>query len=192
MNELEKFVSEKAKERLESKETAVSVSAPNKSMSYAEKAKEIVGAIATEEAIKDDDLKRGVVDRRKAALLNSADADMKREEAENKKAETQLQEANYDVYSGVANYAGIKKPLPKKMQSFLFAILAAFQTIYLILFGIPISIINITADGIDSVVKKLGTLTKSAMWIVLVVLAAFVAFTIVQFVRFYLAKFGVI
>lgn len=194
IEDVEKIVTERAKKMVtqQKPETESTVLTIPKEASYTERAKEIVGALATEEAIKDEELKRGITDRRKAALLNSADADMKREEAENKKADIQLQEADYGVYIGVANYAGIKKPLPKRMQNILFTILSALQMIYLIIFGIPVSIINITADGIDSVVKKLGTLTKSAMWIVLVCLIGFAVFIIVQVVQFYLARFGIV
>lgn len=199
MNELEKLVEERAKALVESKNggdkkppaPTVDPSAPFEisSESYEKKAKEIVGALATQEAIKDEELKRGITDRKKSALLNSADADMKREEAENKQADILLQEANYGVYSGVANYAGIKKPLPKRMQSVLFAILSAIQMIWLIAFGIPVSIINITADGIDSVIKKLGTLTRSAMWIMIAIVVAGAVFLLWQVGDFLVAKF---
>jgi hypothetical protein len=199
MNELEKLVEEKAKALVngEKKESAPKPVEPSPldiqpEKSYDQKAKEIVGALATQEAIKDEELKRGITDRKKSALLNSADADMKREEAENKKADIQLQEANYGVHSGVAAYAGIKKPLPSKMQAILFTILSVIQTIFLIAIGVPISIINICADGIDSVVKKLGTLTKSAMWIVLVLIALGVIWAAIYVVKFFLLKFGII
>lgn len=199
MNELEKLIEEKAKalvngEKKESEPKPVEPSPldiqPEKS--YDQKAKEIVGALATQEAIKDEELKRGITDRKKSALLNSADADMKREEAENKKADIQLQEANYGVHSGVAAYAGIKKPLPSKMQAILFTILSVVQTIFLIAIGVPISIINICADGIDSVVKKLGTLTKSAMWIVLVLIIVAVIWVAIWVGKFFLANLGII
>ena len=159
---------------------------------FEQKAKEIVGVKATENAVADEQLVHAITDKKKAELLNNADAKLKQEEAENKKADIALQEANYGVYVGVANYAGIKKPLPKRMQSILFSILSAFQMIYLVCFGIPVSIINITADGVDSVVKKLGTLTKSAMWIVIgaIIVGALVALFYIG--RFFLAKFGIV
>lgn len=203
MNDIEKFVDERAKELVNGgnigekspspapieSTTALEIEAEK---SYAQKAKEIVGVLATQEAIKDEQLVKDVTSRRKSALLNSADADMKREEAENKKADIELQEANYGIHSGVAAYAGIKKPLPSKMQSVLFTILSVIQTICLILVGVPISIFNIFADGVDSIVKKLGTLTKSAMWIVLIILVLAVVAVIIWFGKFFLTKFGII
>ena len=160
--------------------------------SYSDQAKDLVGVKATETAIADEELAKNVTDRKKAEILNYADAHLKKEEAENKKADTLLQEANYGVYEGVATYAGIKKPLPQKMQSILFAILSAVQTVLLIAFGIPISIINIIADGIDSVVKKLGAITKSARWIVLFAIAGGVCWIIFLIVKYFLTNSGII
>ena len=158
---------------------------------YAELAQELLDAMANQRAVTDETLVESVAQSRKKEIIHKSNATLKKEEAENKNADIVLQEANYGVYSGVAGYAGIKKPLPQKMQSILFAILSAVQTICLIIFGIPISIINIIADGIDSVVKKLGTLTKSAMWIVLVALIGGLGFTVFAVIRFFLAKAGI-
>ena len=157
-----------------------------------EQAKSIIDVRATAKAIEDEDLTRGVTDRKKAEILNHADAHLKQEEAQNRNADIKLQEANYGVYEGVATYAGIKKPLPQKMQSILFAILSAVQTILLIAFGIPISIINIIADGVDSIVKKLGNITRSARWIVLIALVAGVVWLIIVVAKYFLAKSGII
>jgi Holliday junction resolvase-like predicted endonuclease len=157
-----------------------------------EQVKAIIDVKATAQAIEDEDLTRGVTDRKKAEILNHADAHLKQEEAQNRNADIKLQAANYGVYEGVATYAGIKKPLPQKMQSILFTILSVVQTILLIAFGIPISIINIIADGVDSIVKKLGNITRSARWIVLIALAAGVVWLIIVVAKYFLAKSGII
>lgn len=203
MDEIERSIRETAKAVVEAQEKPKEQSAVeafkqqvefqvDRTKSYEEQAKDLVGLKATEQAIQDDDLTKGVTDRKKAEILNHADAHLKKEEAENKKADTLLQEANYGVYEGVATYAGIKKPLPQKMQNILFAILSAVQTILLIAFGIPISLINIIADGVDSIVKKLGNITRSARWIVLIALVAGVVWLILLIVKYFLTKSGII
>jgi hypothetical protein len=159
--------------------------------SYSEQAKDLVGVKATERAIADEDLAKNVTDRKKAEIINHADASLKKEEAENKKAETILQEANYGVYKGVANYAGIKKPLPQKMQKILFTMLSAFQLIVLIAIGFPISIINISLDSVDSVINKMRTVTLSARVIVLVVLLGCVGWMIFLIIKYLLVKNGI-
>lgn len=211
MDDIERTISERAQEMVEAQETeeveknaeeekpsAIEVFKQqvdfqlDTTKSYEEQAKDLIGVKATAKAIEDEDLTKGVTDRKKAEILNHADAHLKKEEAENKKADTILQEANYGVYEGVATYAGIKKPLPQKMQNILFAILSAVQTILLILFGVPVSIINIIADGVDSIVKKLGTLTNSARWIVLVALTGGFGWVIFLVVKHFLMSKGII
>ena len=202
MDDIEKLVEQRAMSMVDTKDekkpSAVEALAQkiefqvDTTKSYAEQAKDLVGLKATEQAIADEALAKDVTDRKKAEILNYADAHLKKEEAENKKADTILQEANYGVYEGVATYAGIKKPLPQKMQNILFAILSAVQTVLLIVFGIPISIINIIADGVDSIVKKLGTLTRSAMWIVLAFMGGGLGWVIYLIVKSLLAKKGIV
>ena len=53
-----------------------------------------------------------------------------KEKAKAKRADVEMQNAEYESFSGVATYAGIKKPLPKKMQKVLFTTLSFFQMIW--------------------------------------------------------------
>ncbi len=201
MEDIDKIVEKRAKELVESgkvDEAAVAKFKPTIDLkidgekAYSEQAKDIVGVKATENALMDEELAKSVTDRKKAELLNYADANLKKEEAENKTADILLQKATYGEYEGVATYAGIKKPLPQKMQNILFAILSAFQTILLILFGLPISAINIIADGVDSIVKKLEMLTKSARRIVLAVIVLGAAYILLLIIKSLLQANGII
>lgn len=146
----------------------------DKTKSYTEQAKDLVGVVATKKAIEDEELVDDITETKKDELRTSAEASLKEEQAKSKTAERALQEANYGVYEGVATYAGIKKPLPKGMQKVLFAILAAVQIVVLVTIGVPTSIVNIIADCIDSIIKKLSSIAKSARVLVvsLIVLGA--------------------
>jgi hypothetical protein len=201
MEDIDKIIEQRAKELVESgkvDEAAVAKFKPTIDLkidgekAYSEQAKDIVGVKATENALMDEELAKSVTDRKKAELLNYADANLKKEEAENKTADILLQKATYGEYEGVATYAGIKKPLPQKMQNILFAILSAFQTILLILLGLPISAINIIADGVDSIVKKLEMLTKSARRIVLAVIVLGAAYILLLIIKSLLQANGII
>ena len=134
----------------------------DKDKTYTEQAKDLVGVMATQKAIEDEDLVKDITEAKKEELRTGADANLKEEQAKAKTAEKTLQEANYGVYEGVATYAGVKKPLPKGMQRVLFSILSFFQIVVLILVGTPTSIINILADCVDSIFKKLSSIAKSA------------------------------
>ena len=203
MDEIDKLVEERLKSRANAEKGTESLTPIEKfdnklgfqldeKKPYSDQAKDYVSVRATEKAISDEDLAKSVTDRKKAEIMNFAEASLKKEEAENKKADILLQEANYGVYNGVATYAGIKKPLPQRMQSILFTILSVIQTILLIAIGLPISAINIIADSVDSVVKKLETLTHSARWIVIGVIIAGLLYVLIMIIKSLLASKGII
>ena len=186
--ELEKFIEDRAKEIvLAQKEKKQLAETPAKIAQ-----KEIVDAKATQMAVGDEALMESLSQAKKKEFIHSANANLKKEEAENKKADIELQEANFGVNSGVADYAGIKKPLPQKMQTILFTILAAFQLLFLIVIGVPISIFNITLDSVDSAVMRLSNVTKSARILVLAILGFSVVVLIAYVIVFYLKKFGIV
>lgn len=198
--ELEKIVEEKAKKMVEeaekkslepAEETAETAPA-EKNMSFSERAKDFVGAVATQKAVQDEKLVDEITEKKKLELKQNADANLKKEQAENKTADTVLQRANYGVYEGVATYAGIKKPLPQKMQVVLFSILSVLQTIFLVIFGIPTSILTIIADCIDVMVKKLSSITKSARWVVLGIVVAGVIYVAFICITAILRNYGII
>lgn len=132
-----------------------------------EQVKDYVNAVATEKAVQDANLVNELTDKKKQELKSNAEANLKKEEAESQKAEVEMQNAVYESYIGVATYAGIKKPLPKKMQSVLYTVLAFLQMILLLIISIPTSVINILADSINSIVEKLSSIAKSARVLVL-------------------------
>lgn len=137
------------------------------SKSVSEQAKDAVNFLATKQAVADENLVDEITQAKKQELKEGAQAQLKKERAENKKAEVVEQEAEYGVFNGVATYAGVKKPLPKKLQKLLFCILAFFQIPFLIIIGIPTSIINILADCIDTIMGKLSSIAKSARILVI-------------------------
>lgn len=197
IEELDKIIEQKATEIVDKKEFDASAGTPvdieqYAASSFAEKAKDFVGVVATQKAVQDEQLVEDITEKKKEELKENATASLKKEQAESKSAETLLQRSLYGVYEGVATYAGIKKPLPQKMQKALFTILATLQTVALIFFGVPTSLITITADCVDVIVKKLSSISKSARWLVLGTLIAFLAYCVALFAVFILRKYGVI
>ena len=135
--------------------------------SYGEQAKEAIDFMATKKAIEDEQLGDELTQKKKEELKTNADANLQKEKAKAKRADVEMQNAEYDSFSGVATYAGIKKPLPKKMQKVLFGTLGAVQMVLLLIISIPTSIFNIIADAVNSVVEKLSSIAKSARVLVL-------------------------
>lgn len=139
----------------------------DKSKDLNEQAKDVVNVIATKEAIKDEKLVSDVTQTKTEELKINAESNLKEEQVHSKEKDKKLNEADYGIYEGVATYAGIKKALPHGMQKVLFTILSFIQIVVLVIVGIPVSLINILADCIDSIVKKLTSIAKSAKFLVL-------------------------
>ena len=167
---MEKLIEQKARELVEGveQETPPQIKMElDTTKSYGEQAKEAIDFMATKNAIADEQLGDELTQKKKEELKTNAEANLQKERAKAKRVDVEMQNAEYDSFSGVASYAGIKKPLPKKMQKILFTILASIQTILLIIVSIPTCIVNITADAINSIVEKLSNIAKSARILVL-------------------------
>lgn len=132
----------------------------DKSKSFNEQAKDMVGAIATKQAIEDVNLQKDITDTKKKELKNNAEKELKKEQES-------LQEAEYGVYKGIASYAGIKKPLPQKYQKILFFMYMVLLFPFQVTVGSVFCIVNYFADCADSFFEKLSSITKSAKTLVL-------------------------
>jgi hypothetical protein len=164
----------------------------DKNKSFTEQAKDFVGAVATKKAIEDEHTVQKITKLKQDELIAHAEADSKKEETSGKAEEENLQKANYGIYKGVATYAGIEKPLPNLMQKILFSFLAVFQTIFLLFLGTATSIINITADCINSIVIKISQLTKSAKVIFFGLIAIGGVVLLFILVRYMLFKYNIL
>lgn len=128
--------------------------------------KDLVNNLAIQKALSDESLARELTEKKRQELLNTADNQLKTNQAESRQADVAIQEAEFGVFKGVAEYAGIKHALPLKMQQIIFSFLSILQGIFFIILGSPISIINIAIEQIDSVVVKLNSVAKSVKRIV--------------------------
>jgi hypothetical protein len=133
--------------------------------------KEYIDAVATQKALASETLAKDITDRKTQELLNSADAKLKAEQAENKNADVKIQEAEFDTFRGIAEYAGIKRSLPRKMQQLIFSILSIYIGIIMILLCPITCAINVTIEQIDSIVNKINAVAKSVRRIVVTMLA---------------------
>lgn len=198
INALEKQIEKQATELVEKKEASAVLQTPEMNFdkpsekSYTDQAKDFVGMLATQKAVQDEKLVDDITEKKKEELKHNAEAHLKSEQAESKQADIKLQEANYGVYEGVANYAGIKKPLPNKFQKIIFIVLLCIQFPFLAVFGGLTSILTISMDCADVLMKKMSNIAKSARVLVLSLLGAG-AITLVIFIIFsLLTKYNVI
>ena len=137
---------------------------PNKALK--EQVKEYIDAMATQKALSNTALADEITEKKTQELSLSADTQLKMEQAQSKKADVAMQEAQFGIFEGVAKYAGISHPLPVKVQQIVFGFLSVFQAILFILLGTPASFINIVIEEVDSVFSKLNSVAKAVRRIV--------------------------
>ena len=157
----------------------------NENKSVTEQAKDYVGYLATEKAVQDESLVNKVTSNKKKELENSSVADLKKEQSN-------LQEAEFGVYKGIADYAGIKRPLPQKYQKWLFTFYMILLFPFQLTLGSFFCIANYFTDCVDSFISKLSSVAKSAKILVVSVLTlSAIAFTIYIVVNL-LQKYNII
>lgn len=163
----------------------------NKDKSFSEQAKDFVGAVATQEAISDEKLRKKVVEHKKEELESRAEAEKKKEQAQNKKAEEELQKATFGVYQGIAELIGLKKPLPEKMLRRLMFFVQPIVGLFVLLIGIPTAIIGAIMDGINTIAEKFSTFAETTQNIIKnLVKLALITF-IVLIINSFLSQFGI-
>lgn len=153
----------------------------DKTKSFNDQAKDIVGAMATAKAIEDEKLVKNVTAAKKDELTSKAEADAKTEKAKNKDAEKKLQESTFGIYEGVASYIGLKRALPEKMLKLLMAFIQPMLGLFIFAIGLPIGIIAIMMDGINVLAEKFAQISENAKrivkalwWIALITIALLV------------------
>lgn len=159
----------------------------DKSKSFNDQAKDMVGAMATAAAIEDKKLVKDVTEAKKDELVSKAEADAKAEKAKNKDAEKKLQESTFGIYEGVASYIGLKRALPEGMLKGLMFIMQPVLGVCIFIIGLPIGILAIIMDGINVLADKFAAISenakrivKSIWWIAVIIIALMVINVLLQ------------
>ena len=164
----------------------------NEQQTLTERAKDYVGVLAIQKAVEDEELVEDITELKKDELKSMASADNKKEKAKEKDADTEYQKAVYGNNEGIASYAGIKKPLPQKMQGVLFFLLSIIQCIVLFVVGGVSSIINIIADCVNSIVMRIADLSVVARKIIITAIIVGGVYLLYIVAKQILANYGII
>lgn len=139
---------------------------PDQSKSVNEQAKEAVDVLMVKEAIADEKTVIELAEHKKTELKSRAEANAKQEKAKSTESEIALQKAEFGIYDGIADYAGIKKSLPKKMQKILMVPLQIIVGILLFIFGSIASAVNVVLDCVNAIMIRFSTLSESSKKVV--------------------------
>lgn len=194
MADIRKYVNEKKMEmETKEKKDVVSVAQEKKSItdlsakdieftvdknkSVEQQAEDVVGAIATANAVQDKVVAKELTEKKADELLAKAEAKKKQAEAESIKAETEKQKEKRTLYEGVLEHFAIKKHLPFWLMIILTAILSPLFVVMTILIGTPFAIVKTVMDCLDNVVcryEEIGETAKPkvrmSIWVLLVLI----------------------
>lgn len=164
----------------------------DKTKTVTEQAKDLVGLAATSKAVEDETLVEDITKTKKEELKLAAETSRKEEEVKSSKTEKALQDANYGIYSGIADLIGLKKPLPNRMLKVLMFILMPLLVIYYTVFGFITGIINVTMDCVNAVTERFAAFTKPAKKVIIFFAGLVVLAIIFLVIKFFLNKYGII
>lgn len=129
---------------------------------FKEQVKDVAEGLTYKKALEDEGTVEELADYRKEELKSSAIADATQEKKKVESATADLQRAIHDKYESIASYAGIRKALPKKMQLIVMAFLQVIAGLFIVVFAIPVVVINVVLDMVNSVAERFATLTVHA------------------------------
>lgn len=139
-------------------------------------AEDVVGAMVTASAIKDNNVKSILTDKKAEELVNKAEEKTTKAKKSAIDAETELQKAERDLYESVLNTFGIFKHLPRGLMKFLVWIFSPLYVLLAFIIGLPCGFINVLIDNLDGIVccyDKTGDVVKpkikTIFWIMIVV-----------------------
>ena len=158
----------------------------NKSME--EQAEDIVGAMATANAVQDKETARELTEMKSEELLAKAETKKKQEQTEETKAEVAKQEANRTKNEAVLQTFGINKHLPDWLLKIMVVLFSPVYVLLTILIGIPCGFVKVIIDNIDNILVRYETADdknrpkiKATIWILLILgILAGVAFIVLK------------
>lgn len=143
--------------------------------SYTEQAEDAVGMMATAQAISDENTRDQLAQHKKEELVGKAKAKVEKTKEEVIEAETQVQKAEKDAYSGIMETFGFFKHLPSWLTKIIVYALTPFFILIGFIIGIPCGFVKILIDNIDGIIcryEKAENTSKPKIKVTVIVLFA--------------------
>lgn len=140
-----------------------------------EQTEDVVNAMATASAVKDEKTAKSLTDRKADELKQKAEAKKRTAAASNIEAETQIQKARRNLYEAILVDFGIRKHLPQWMMVIMVLLLAPFYIVKTLIIGVPFGFAEFLMDRLDSLVCRYEDINTTnrpkirvTIWILLV------------------------
>lgn len=129
--------------------------------SYEEQAQDVLGAMTVAEAVRNEETKRALVEKKSEELKASADVKVKKAQEAVTEAETNIQKASRELNEGILLEYEIKKHLPPRLMKivmFFLSISYIFNTIFI---RIPMSMPRTFIDTLDGIFVRYEKVDES-------------------------------
>lgn len=155
---------------------------------YSEQALDIIDAMATASAVKDEKTAQALTEKKSKELRAIADSKLKQAKTNTINAETDKQEAKRKQHESVLSTFGIKSQLPAYLRIILLILLTVPYIIFTLIIGLPCGVLKLLIDNIDNVIVRYETVDvknkpkiKVTVWILFILAAlAGIAFVLLK------------
>ena len=126
----------------------------NTTQSYEEQAKDVVNAMATAKAVKDQNTVDALAKGKQDELIGEQQAKIKKTQRDLKDSETELQKAEFDSNKTLFDTFNIVSHLPKWLQMIVVPLLTPFYLIGVLVIKVPCGFVRMLIDGIDGIICR--------------------------------------
>lgn len=146
------------------------------SKSMEEQAEDVVGAMATANAVQDEQTAKALTDKKAEELLAKAETKKKEAKTAETEAEVRQQEANRSKYEAVLQTFCINKHLPDWLLKIMVIIFSPIFIALSLVIGIPCGAVKVLIDNIDNILvtyenaeSKGKRKIKATVWIAIII-----------------------
>lgn len=151
----------------------------NTTQSYEDQAKDVVNAMATAKAVKDQNTVDALAKGKQDELIGEQQAKIKKTQKDLKDSETELQKAEFDSNKTLFDTFNIVSHLPKWLQMIVVPLLTPFYLIGVLVIKVPCGFVRMLIDGIDGIIcryekadERTRPRIKVTVWIIFGMLVA--------------------
>lgn len=126
----------------------------NTTQSYEEQAKDVVNAMATAKAVKDQNTVDTLAKGKQDELIGEQQAKIKKTQKDLKDSETELQKAEFDSNKTLFDTFNIVSHLPKWLQMIVVPLLTPFYLIGVLVIKVPCGFVRMLIDGVDGIICR--------------------------------------
>ena len=126
----------------------------NTTQSYEEQAKDVVNAMATAKAVKDQNTVDTLAKGKQDELIGEQQAKIKKTQKDLKDSETELQKAEFDSNKTLFDTFNIVSHLPKWLQMIVVPLLTPFYLVGVLVIKVPCGFVRMLIDGVDGIICR--------------------------------------